>query len=185
MYAIESGCHETRKHLPNTKYCYVPPSAHNWPVPEIDDSTRCPCGTGLTYGGCCGPFLKATAQPPTAERMMRSRYTAYVARHPGYLLATWHPSTRPPTLVLDADTQWLGLEILGRTRGGMLDNEGTVEFRQRTGAMGCACTSRRTAASFARPRPGITWTGLSRSEAFRVRSRQLRSALARFADLAR
>jgi SEC-C motif-containing protein len=98
-------------------------------VPEIDDSTRCPCGTGLTYGECCGPFLSATAQPPTAERMMRSRYTAYVVRHPGYLLATWHPTTRPATLVLDADTQWLGLEILSRTRGGMLDNEGTVEFR--------------------------------------------------------
>ncbi len=25
--------------------------------------------------------------------------------------------------------QWVGLEILGRTRGGMLDTEGTVEFR--------------------------------------------------------
>jgi SEC-C motif domain protein len=60
---------------------------------------------------------------------MRSRYTAYALRHPAYLLATWHPSTRPSTLALDTDTQWVGLEILGRTHGGMLDSEGTVEFR--------------------------------------------------------
>lgn len=98
-------------------------------MPEIDDSARCPCGTGLTYGECCGPFLAAEAQPPTAERMMRSRYTAYALRHQGYLRATWHPSTRPATLVLDPATQWIGLEILGRTSGGMLDTESTVEFR--------------------------------------------------------
>jgi SEC-C motif-containing protein len=98
-------------------------------MPELEESKRCPCGTGLTYGECCGPFLATVAQPPTAERMMRSRYTAYAVRHPGYLLATWHPSTRPAKLALDPDILWLGLEILGRTRGGMLDTEGTVEFR--------------------------------------------------------
>jgi SEC-C motif-containing protein len=98
-------------------------------VPLLENSDRCPCGTGLTFGECCGPFLTADAQPPTAERMMRSRYTAYAIHHPGYLLATWHPSTRPEKLTLDPDLQWISLEILGRTRGGMLDSEGTVEFR--------------------------------------------------------
>jgi SEC-C motif domain protein len=98
-------------------------------VPVLEDSARCPCGTGLTYGECCGPFLSAAAQPPTAERMMRSRYSAYALHHPGYLLATWHPSTRPAKLTLDPDLHWISLEILGRTRGGMLDSEGTVEFR--------------------------------------------------------
>jgi SEC-C motif-containing protein len=61
--------------------------------------------------------------------MMRSRYTAYALRHPGYLLATWHPSTRPKSLKLDPEIHWISLEILGRTRGGMLDTHGTVEFR--------------------------------------------------------
>lgn len=98
-------------------------------MPIPDHSVRCPCGTGLTYGECCGPFLSAAAQPPTAERMMRSRFTAYAVHHPGYLLATWHPSTRPTKLTLDPDLTWISLEILGRTRGGMLDTEGTVEFR--------------------------------------------------------
>jgi SEC-C motif-containing protein len=98
-------------------------------MPDIGASARCPCGTGLTYGECCRPFLEADAQPPTAERMMRSRYTAYALRHPGYLLATWHPSTRPAKLTLDPGLTWISLDILGRTRGGMLDSVGTVDFR--------------------------------------------------------
>ena len=60
---------------------------------------------------------------------MRSRYTAYATGQRGYLLATWHPSTRPASLVLDPDLRWVSLEIVARTRGGMLDTEGTVEFR--------------------------------------------------------
>lgn len=60
---------------------------------------------------------------------MRSRYTAYVIEDRAYLLATWHPSTRPKALTFDPEIEWVGLEILGRTGGGMLDAEGTVEFR--------------------------------------------------------
>lgn len=60
---------------------------------------------------------------------MRSRYTAYAILDREYLLATWHRTTRPKSLVLDPDVEWLRLEILGRTGGGMLDAEGTVEFR--------------------------------------------------------
>ena len=104
-------------------------NAHNGRMPDLDDSARCPCGTGLQYGDCCGPLLGARSQPPTAERLMRSRYTAYAVGQPEYLLATWHHSTRPPSLALDPDIRWIGLEILGRARGGMLDSEGTVEFR--------------------------------------------------------
>ena len=43
---------------------------------------------------------------------MRSRYAAYVLRLASYLLATWHPSTRPSALDLeDPDLCWLGLEV--------------------------------------------------------------------------
>ncbi len=43
---------------------------------------------------------------------MRSRYSAYVLGLTDYLLATWHPSTRPTSI--DADTPgltWLGLQV--------------------------------------------------------------------------
>lgn len=60
---------------------------------------------------------------------MRSRYSAYAMGETEYLLATWHPSTRPKSLELDPETRWYRLDILSRTRGGLLDTEGTVEFR--------------------------------------------------------
>ena len=44
---------------------------------------------------------------------MRSRYTAYVLQDEAYLLATWHPDTRPVTLHFDQEqsTKWLGLSV--------------------------------------------------------------------------
>ncbi|MBI4808683.1 MAG: hypothetical protein HY799_07045 [Nitrosomonadales bacterium] len=44
---------------------------------------------------------------------MRSRYSAYTLLREDYLLATWHPSTRPTSLGLAeaAPTKWLGLEV--------------------------------------------------------------------------
>lgn len=89
----------------------------------------CPCLSGLPYDECCGPFHGGTATAPTAERLMRSRYSAYSRGLPEYLLATWHPSTRPSELVLDPRLRWYRLDILGRSRGGLLDTEGSVEFR--------------------------------------------------------
>lgn len=43
---------------------------------------------------------------------MRSRYSAYVLKLEPYLLATWHPDTRPASLDLaQDDTRWLGLAV--------------------------------------------------------------------------
>lgn len=41
---------------------------------------------------------------------MRSRYTAFILRDRAYLLATWHPTTRPHELSLEG-TRWLGLTV--------------------------------------------------------------------------
>lgn len=59
---------------------------------------------------------------------MRSRYSAYVLDDGDYLLATWHPSTRPAELTLDARLQWLGLDIRRCEHGGPDDEQGIVEF---------------------------------------------------------
>ena len=44
---------------------------------------------------------------------MRSRYCAYVRDNAKYLLATWHPTTRPPQLSLGGEppARWLGLQV--------------------------------------------------------------------------
>jgi SEC-C motif-containing protein len=60
---------------------------------------------------------------------MRSRYSAFAVGDAAYLLRTWHPSTRPATLELERGTRWTRLEVLGTTGGGLLHQEGTVEFR--------------------------------------------------------
>ncbi|QII30994.1 MULTISPECIES: YchJ family metal-binding protein [Stenotrophomonas] len=74
----------------------------------------CPCGLAADYAACCGRFHAGDAAPD-AERLMRSRYSAYVRHLPDYLRATWHPDTRPAELSLDdapgQRTQWLGLTV--------------------------------------------------------------------------
>jgi SEC-C motif domain protein len=89
----------------------------------------CPCGTRVPLAECCGRLHDGVASAATAEQLMRSRYSAFAVGDDGYLLATWHPSTRPRTLELDPAVRWTGLEVLATTGGTMLAAEGTVEFR--------------------------------------------------------
>ncbi|MHC3474026.1 YchJ family protein [Streptomyces sp. 7R007] len=89
----------------------------------------CPCGLAETYEACCGRFHRGEAAAPTAEALMRSRYTAFVKRNEQYLLRTWHPTTRPATLELDPAMRWRGLEILATTEGTAFHTTGTVTFR--------------------------------------------------------
>ena len=88
----------------------------------------CPCDSGEKFGSCCQPLLQGSLQPATAEALMRSRYTAYVVRDQGYLLATWHPSTRPAHIHLQAEQRWLGLKVKSTLAGGENDDQGEVEF---------------------------------------------------------
>ena len=79
----------------------------------------CPCGRvdakkrPTAYADCCGRFVDhfSTTPAPDAEHLMRSRYSAFVLERADYLLATWHPSTRPASLDFDEATKWLGLEV--------------------------------------------------------------------------
>lgn len=92
------------------------------------DDQRCPCSTGLTYAECCGKY-HAGGVAPTAETLMRSRFTAFVVRDADYLLRTWDPDTRPFELTLvDLPVQFYRLNILDVVGGGPLDREGVVEF---------------------------------------------------------
>ncbi|MFI7587090.1 YchJ family protein [Spongisporangium articulatum] len=99
-------------------------------------NTACPCGSGQVHADCCGRFHAGAAQAPTAEALMRSRYSAFALGDSAYLLATWHPDTRPAVLDLDEALTWTGLEILATTQGGVFDNTGTVEFTARYSSRG-------------------------------------------------
>ncbi|MET4159458.1 YchJ family metal-binding protein [Agromyces sp. PvR057] len=102
---------------------------HSSESPEFPaPGTRCPCTSGLTFGECCGRWIVDGLPAPTAVQLMRSRFTAFALGDAGYLLATWHPSTRPRELDLDPTVSWTRLDILRTERGGPLDRAGVVEF---------------------------------------------------------
>ncbi|WP_054019420.1 YchJ family protein [Piscinibacter sakaiensis] len=88
------------------------------------------------YADCCGRWHARHAADgqraaPTAEALMRSRYAAYVLGRHDYLLATWHPSTRPATLAPDPPgLRWLGLEV--RAHRVQDPTHATVEFVARS-----------------------------------------------------
>jgi SEC-C motif domain protein len=101
-------------------------------------TAACPCGSGKSYADCCGRHLDGGEPAPTAEALMRSRYTAYTLGREDYLLATWHASTRPAALGLDGDipTRWLGLEV--RRHAEPDAGHGIVEFVARYKVQGRA-----------------------------------------------
>lgn len=92
-------------------------------------TTRCPCLSGQPYDECCGRFHRGEAGAPTAELLMRSRFSAFAVGDVAYLRRTWDPATRPRELTLDDDLRWYRLDVLATARGGVLDTAGTVEFR--------------------------------------------------------
>ncbi len=96
---------------------------------------NCPCGSGKPYAECCKPFLSGE-KAPTAEKMMRSRYTAFVKGRIDYIKNTVHPeklSEFEEKSIRDwsENSEWQGLEILNVEAGGESDPTGKVEFKAR------------------------------------------------------
>lgn len=95
---------------------------------------NCYCCSGINFADCCQPFLDGKSKPPTAETLMRSRYSAYVLKDVDYLLHTTHPSTRKchdrESIKNWAEqTSWQKLEIISTADGNSKDKKGAVEFK--------------------------------------------------------
>lgn len=94
---------------------------------------NCPCGSGKLYSACCQPFITGIAKAPTAEALMRSRYTAYVEHAVDYIIGTCihrgkDDIDRKSTSDWSEQSTWLGLNIISVENGGANDTKGTVEF---------------------------------------------------------
>ncbi|RYY73398.1 MAG: hypothetical protein EOO52_18535 [Gammaproteobacteria bacterium] len=103
------------------------------PAKPVDPSTACPCGSKNPLGECCLNYIEGKALAPTAEALMRSRYTAHVLVAVDYLWQTWSPERRSKSSKADiaawaTNCEWLGLQILTVDAGKEKDNEGTVSF---------------------------------------------------------
>jgi len=106
---------------------------------SIPPAAPCPCQSGAHYEGCCGRYHAGPLhlRAPTAEALMRSRYSAFTLALTDYLLATWHASTRPARLEAnEPGLKWLGLEVRHHTV--IDDDRATVEFVARSKLAGRA-----------------------------------------------
>ena len=93
----------------------------------------CPCGSGAPFSACCSPVLDGEPAP-TAEALMRSRFSAFVVGDEDHLFRSWHPRTRPPGPYCHAGTRWLSLtvrETVGGGAGAADGEEAVVAFTAR------------------------------------------------------
>ncbi|NEP15746.1 MAG: YchJ family protein [Leptolyngbya sp. SIO4C1] len=96
-------------------------------------SQLCPCGSATPYSVCCEPYLSGQAAAPTAEALMRSRYTAFCKGNLDYLVATHHPDRRQVDERLSLhqtlnETSWVSLTVISTQKGQPQDTTGQVEF---------------------------------------------------------
>jgi SEC-C motif-containing protein len=108
----------------------------------------CPCGAGGSAAECCARYFPgeggALGPPtPTAETLMRSRYSAYALGVIEHIMATHHPDAssdvdRKSTEKWSREATWLGLEIVAAEAGGEADPTGEVEFIARYEIAGTA-----------------------------------------------
>ncbi|MFW5500666.1 MULTISPECIES: YchJ family protein [unclassified Maridesulfovibrio] len=94
---------------------------------------ECPCGSGNAYESCCEPYITGKEPAPTAEALMRSRYSAFVVKNVDYLGDTLAPESKHDydenQVKTWAETStWLGLEIVSTSKGLSDDETGEVEF---------------------------------------------------------
>jgi len=93
----------------------------------------CPCGSQKKYSDCCRPFILEGKDAPTAETLMRARYSAFAMGEIAFVEKSHHPETRDGFDVAETrrwshESKWLGLDIIKTNSGSEKDLEGHVEF---------------------------------------------------------
>lgn len=95
--------------------------------------SSCPCKSGKNLESCCGPYISGKKPAPTAEALMRSRYTAYATGEIDYVEKTSAPEAlrefdREASQQWAKQSEWTGLEVVSTTKGQESDSDGIVEF---------------------------------------------------------
>jgi SEC-C motif-containing protein len=102
----------------------------------VTTATECPCGSGKPLAACCDPYITGKAPAPTAESLMRARYTAYATGRVDFVEKTHDPEKRgdfdrAASEKWAKDSQWHGLRINAVKDGGEGDDTGIVNFTAR------------------------------------------------------
>lgn len=93
----------------------------------MENTKLCPCGSHISLKECCLPYIQGDIIVPTAEKLMRARFTAFYLNDSEYLYKTTHVSQKKYTnksdiLAWAQQNTWQKLEIINHT-------ENTVEFK--------------------------------------------------------
>lgn len=109
--------------------------SHKMPPKTLlsDANAACPCGSQKLLHNCCLPYIEGKLNAPTAEQLMRSRYSAHALLAIDYLWETWSPEQRIRSSQADIrawaeSCEWLGLQIISIQQGQASDSQGIVEF---------------------------------------------------------
>ena len=104
---------------------------------KISSNTLCPCHSNEKYKKCCQPYHKGIF-PSNAQKLMRSRYSAFAMEMADYIMTTTHPNNpdytedkenwRKRILDFSQNTQFIGLNINTYIDG---DAEAFVTFEAR------------------------------------------------------
>lgn len=83
----------------------------------MTSTQSCYCQSGQSYFGCCHPYIQKNKVAPTAEELMRSRFSAYVIQDYEYILNTYGQKQRAELSEFmlkqnSINTQWISLKVL-------------------------------------------------------------------------
>ncbi|MBR7888000.1 YchJ family protein [Marinomonas sp. A79] len=92
------------------------------------NSLPCPCGSESQYADCCGIFHVNPGSAPTAESLMRSRYSAFALGQFDYIDATQALPLAENAEDSNGRTLWTKLEIISTEQGMESDTTGKVTF---------------------------------------------------------
>ena len=92
----------------------------------------CFCGSGKTFGRCCGPIVEGKKPARTPEELMRARYSAHCLRKYEFLVTSTHPDRREGVSEKEVaewaqHVEWTGLEVHSAVPGPD-DTTGQVSF---------------------------------------------------------
>ena len=100
----------------------------------MSEKELCPCGSKKDYNECCYPIISGKKLAPTAEALMRARYSSYAKHEIDFIISSCinHDDDseidRDSTEKWATQSEWLGLSILRTEKGKETDTEGVVEF---------------------------------------------------------
>ncbi|MDF1761504.1 MAG: YchJ family protein [Coxiellaceae bacterium] len=94
---------------------------------------QCPCGSNKAYYKCCQPYIDGKETAPTAEALMRSRYSAYSQANTVYIQKTMQSKAAVGYDPLQSkqwaqQVEWLGLQVFDHSSTG---TDATVTFAAR------------------------------------------------------